>query len=78
MDSFISYLLVLQFHFWGIFRITLLLFLSFKILFIYLLAALGLHYCVQAFSSCAERGLLFIAVRGLLIAVDSLAAEHGL
>ena len=42
------------------------------------LAVLGLHYCVQAFSSCAERGLLFIAVRGLLIAVDSLAAEHGL
>ena len=30
------------------------------------------------FSSCGERGLLFIAVRGLLIAVASLVAEHGL
>ena len=33
---------------------------------------------MQAFSSCGERGLLFVAVRGLLIAVASLAAEHGL
>ena len=48
-------------------------------LFIYLfLAALGLHCCVQAFSSCGEQGLLFIAVHRLLIAVASLVAEHGL
>ena len=45
--------------------------------FIYLLAALGLRCRVQAFSSCGERGLLFVVVRGLLIAVASLA-EHGL
>ena len=31
-----------------------------------------------AFSSCGERGLLFAAVRGLLIAVASLVVEHGL
>ena len=37
--------------------------------FIYLfLAALGLHCCTRAFSSCGERGLLFVAVRGLLVA----------
>ena len=30
------------------------------------------------FSSCGERGLLFIVVRGLLIAVASLVVEHGL
>ena len=42
------------------------------------LTALGLRCCVQAFSSCTEWGLLFIAVRGLLIAVASLVAEHGL
>ena len=30
------------------------------------------------FFSCGERGLLLVAVRGLLIAVDSLVAEHGL
>ena len=30
-----------------------------------------------AFSSCGEWGLCFIAVRGLLIAVASLVAEHG-
>ena len=49
------------------------------IYFIYLfLAALGLRCCAQAFSSCGEQGLLFIAVLRLLIAVASLAAEHGL
>ena len=32
----------------------------------------------QAFSSCGEQGLLFIVVRGLLIAVASLVVEHGL
>ena len=49
------------------------------ILFIYLfLAALGLRCCAWAFSSCGERGLLFVVVRGLLIAVASLVAEHGL
>ena len=47
-------------------------------LFIYLfLAALGLCCCARALSSCGERGLLSIAVRGLLIAVASLFAEHG-
>ena len=30
------------------------------------------------FSGCGERGLLFIAVHRLLIAVASLVAEHGL
>ena len=42
------------------------------------LAALGLHCCVRAFSTCGERELLFVVVCGLLIAVASLAAEHGL
>ena len=42
------------------------------------LAALGLHCCEQAFSSCSEQGLPFFAVRGLLIAEASLAAELGL
>ena len=44
----------------------------------FFLAVLGLRCCARAFSSCGERGLLFIAVRGLLIVVASLAAEHGL
>ena len=50
-----------------------------KNLFIYLfwlrwvfVAARGL------FSSCGERGLLFVAVHGLLIAVASLVAKHRL
>ena len=47
--------------------------------FIYLfLAVLGLCCCAQAFASCGERGLLFVVVRGLLIAVASLVAEPGL
>ena len=33
---------------------------------------------VPRLSSCGERGLLFVAVRGLLIAVASLVVEHGL
>ena len=36
------------------------------------LAALGLRCCVRSFSSCGERGLLFVVVHGLLIAVTSL------
>ena len=44
-------------------------FQNFIYLFIYLflsffLAALGLRCCAWAFSSCGERGLLFVAVRG--------------
>ena len=42
------------------------------------MAALGLRTCAGAFSSCGEWGLFFLAVCGLLIAVASLAAEHGL
>ena len=42
------------------------------------MAALGLRCCVRVFSGCVERGLLFVAVRGLFIAVASLVAEHGL
>ena len=42
------------------------------------MTALGLHCCMWAFSSCSEQGLLFVMVRGLLIAVASLVAEHGL
>ena len=36
------------------------------------MAVLGLRCCVLAFSSCGERGLLFVAVHGFLIAVASL------
>ena len=45
---------------------------------IFFLATLGLRCCARAFSSCGEQGLLFVAVRGLLIAVASLVVEHGL
>ena len=45
---------------------------SFILKFYLFLAALGLHCCVRAFSSCGERGLLFVSVRRLLIAVASL------
>ena len=43
------------------------------------LAALGLHCCVWAFSGCGTWWtLVFTVVRGLLIAVASLVAEHRL
>ena len=50
-------------------------FFLFNLLF---LAALGLRCCARAFSSCGERGLLFVVVRGFLIAMASFVAEHGL
>ena len=34
------------------------------IIIVIILAALGLHCCERAFSSCGERGLLFVAVPG--------------
>ena len=39
---------------------------------------LGLCFCARAFSSCGERGPLFITVRGLLTFAASLVAEHRL
>ena len=48
-----------------------------KVIYLFL-SALDLCCCMWAFSSCGERGLLFIAVCGLLIAVASLVVEHGL
>ena len=49
-------------------------FKKFIYLFILFLAALCLHCCARAFSSCSKQGLLFVAVRGLLTAVASLVA----
>ena len=42
------------------------------------MAALGLHFCARAFSSCSNWGPLFIAVRGPLTIAASLVAEHRL
>ena len=42
------------------------------------MAVLGLRFCVRAFSSCGNRGPLFIAVRGPLIIAASPVAEHRL
>ena len=48
----------------------------FNFIFIYLfLVALGLHCCVWAFSTCGKRGLLFVVVRRLLVAVAFLVVE---
>ena len=53
-------------------------FFKIKKIFFFFLAALGLHCCARAFSSCGEWGLLFGVVRGLLLAVASLVAEPGM
>ena len=54
-------------------------FLFFYYLLIYLfLAVVGLRFCARAFSSCGERGPLFIAVCGPLSIAASLVAEHRL
>ena len=44
----------------------------------FFLAELGLCCCAQAFSRCGKWGLLFVAVHGFLIVVESLVVEHGL
>ena len=60
-------------------QVSLFHFFFFLIYFIYLfLATLGLHCFRWAFSSSGERGLLFIVMRMLLIAVASLVGEHRL
>ena len=62
--------------------VTLSSFLFFKflniILFIYFWLCWVFVAAPGLFSSCTERGPLFVAVRGLLIVVASFAAEHGL
>ena len=56
-----------------------LIFYLFIYLFIYLfLAVLGLRFCARVFSSCGERGPLFITVRGPFTVAASLVAEHRL
>ena len=60
-----------------VFRVAILMVVWF-VNFFFFMAVLGLRCCARAFSSCGEQGLLFVAVRGLLIAVASLVAEHGL
>ena len=51
----------------------------FKIYFIlFIFGCVGSLLCARAFSSCGERGLLFVAVHRLLIVVASLVVEHGL
>ena len=75
-DSYYNILKVFLFVF---LKITVCFFLMYLfLLFILFLAVLGLRCCAQAFSSCGKQGLLFVAVRGLLIAVASLVAELGL
>ena len=71
-----SYLFIYLFIFLFIYLFSYLLFIY---LFIYLfMAVLGLRFCARAFSSCGERGPLFIAVRGPLTIAASLVAEHRL
>ena len=56
-------------------------FFFFVFLFVCLVGVFLLHWvfvAAWAFSSCGERGLLFVAVRGLLTAVASLVVEPGL
>ena len=42
------------------------------------MAALGLCFCLRAFSSCGKWGPLFVAVHGRLTIAASLVAEHRL
>ena len=54
------------------------LFNNFYFYFYLFMAVLGLRFYVRAFSSCGNRGPLFIAVRGPLTVAGSLVVEHRL
>ena len=62
------------FYFFNFFIIILKIYLFYLFIF----GCVGSSLLRRAFSSCGERGLLFVAVRGLLIASASLVVEHGL
>ena len=49
-----------------------------KFIYLFIFAVLGLRFCARAFSSCGERGPLFITVHGPLTITASLVAEHRL
>ena len=71
----VSHILILLFLFQKVFTPLI-------YIFIYLFIYFGLCWVFVAahgfFSSCGEWGLLFVAVRRLLIAVASLVGDHGL
>ena len=69
MSSFCSKLLAIQITGFKLF---------FKKLIYLFLASLDLRCCARAFSSCGERGLLFVAVHGLLIASASCCGAQAL
>ena len=48
------------------------------IIYLFILAVLGLRFCARTSSSCGKRGPLFIAVHGPLTIASSLVAEHRL
>ena len=50
----------------------------FKFIYLFIVPVLGLCFCVRAFSSCGERGPLFIAVHWPLTITASVAVEHRL
>ena len=49
----------------------------FIFIYLFIFGCVG-SFCARAFSSCGERGPLFIAVRGPLTIAASLVAEHRL
>ena len=53
-------------------------FLFFNLFYSFIFGCVGSLLLRMAFSSCGEWELLFVAVCGLLTAVASLVAEHGL
>ena len=62
----INMLICLDFKKFQVFFLKVCCFFFNKCIYLFL-AALGLHCCARAFSSCGEQGLLFVVIRGLLI-----------
>ena len=77
-DSHFVLITILCRGFFFFFKEFLLFFYYLFILFLLFLSVLGLRFCARAFSSCSERGPLFITVLGPLTIAASLVAEHRL
>ena len=59
-------------------RFTVIFFKKIYLFYLFIFGCVGSSLLCAGFSSCSEQGLLFVAVRGLLIAVASLVVELGI
>ena len=78
IESFHTVLLLSPLSMSGMFSLSQIEFPFLKISYLFIYGCPGSSSLCWAFSRCSEQGLHFVVVHGLLIAVASPVAEHGL